>query len=425
MASIPVYAESKRATRVFDEKLEKLKRYRHEHGHCLLKPSDELYSWSSYLRNRMKNRLLTEDQIHRLKAVGFVFSIREGTWCRNFHHLKNLQTLSGTCSVSRESSEPLFIWCRDQRTQNRKGKLSAERKSRLDSIGFCWEYDPLQQRLQDLGKALRNKDLPRNHASYQWLHRKRKAYKRGALNPAVQSQMESIPAFTWETSLDARWDNMLSELVKFKKMYGHTDVKAGLDAPYPKLGTWVYTQRCRFRNHALSASRVAKLNAIQFQWVSGIERRRIRKLLPRKKRPCRCNISGYRLNVYCNKEDRWYQCKVLEQYDESCFLVAYPEGEVEVVTSSSHHYMVLDRQEPEKNGSEDLHKLKVADGSRLKIYWPEEKRFYAGTLIKIDKSKRRAFKVRYEDGEVRSHDLSRHTWHRLNVHLDGATEEKL
>jgi hypothetical protein len=61
------------------------------------------------------------------------------------------------------------------------------------------------------------------------------------------------------------WDEPYGQLVAFKEKQGHCRVPTE-SSENPELGTWVGNQRKAFRKGKLSAERVARLEALGFEW---------------------------------------------------------------------------------------------------------------------------------------------------------------
>jgi len=128
-------------------------------------------------------------------------------WEALFQALVAFKENQGHCRVpDRWSENPqLATWVRTQRQAFRKGKLSGERVARLEALGFEW--DPVR----------------------------------------------------------AAWEAMFQALVAFKGKQGHCNVPFGW-SENPELGTWVSNQRQTFRKGKLSEERVARLEALGFEW---------------------------------------------------------------------------------------------------------------------------------------------------------------
>jgi Helicase associated domain len=140
-----------------------------------------------------------------MSAEMYLGELRTLRWDRGFAALRKFRAREGHCCPSRRHVEGGFAlgpWVSVQRY--RKDLLSAERKRRLDAIGFVWD---------------------------------------------------------WRDDL---WEQNFAALSKFKRREGHCHVPALHREGKYRLGYWVSTQR---RNKSdLSAEREARLNKIGFVW---------------------------------------------------------------------------------------------------------------------------------------------------------------
>merc|ERR1740139_1650157 len=76
------------------------------------------------------------------------------------------------------------------------------------------------------------------------------------------SKLDSI-GFTWSIKLDARWEIMFEELRIFKESEGHCNVP--YDYSYnPELGRWVSYQR--WQRLKILKERASRLDSIGFTW---------------------------------------------------------------------------------------------------------------------------------------------------------------
>ena len=97
----------------------------------------------------------------RLDDIGFVWDTLQSDWEEGFYSLQKYRDREGHCLVPQRHKEgnfPLGQWISVQRAN--KDKMSVERRSRLDDIGFVW--DTLQSdweegfyNLQNIGTAKR------------------------------------------------------------------------------------------------------------------------------------------------------------------------------------------------------------------------------------------------------------------------------
>ena len=126
-------------------------------------------------------------------------------WKNGFAALSKFRAREGHCCPSRyhvEGEFTLGAWVSTQRYL--KDKLSAERKRRLDKLGFVWNWR------------------------------------------------------------DYLWERGFANLLKFKRREGHCRVPSVRKEENHNLGYWVSTQRKNQKQ--MSAERKARLNKIKFAW---------------------------------------------------------------------------------------------------------------------------------------------------------------
>jgi hypothetical protein len=119
-----------------------LKEFKSREGHCGVPRGHQegyfkLGTWVVNLRHNKKT--MSVERRRRLDAIGFVWDPYEVEWENNFALLKGFKSREGHCRVPRGHQEGNFklgTWVVNQR--NRKNTLSAERKQRLNAIGFVW-----------------------------------------------------------------------------------------------------------------------------------------------------------------------------------------------------------------------------------------------------------------------------------------------
>ena len=201
--------ESKRAKQ-WNDKFEFLKKFKKRFHHCnvpdLWKENPALGRWVAMQRTH--RHLLSKERIRKLNELGFTWNMREFVWERDYQKLIAFKGQFGHCEVPKGRKEfaQLAEWVGKQRIDKRKGlsRLSAERISKLNKIGFHW------------GR-------------------------------------ENKP-----------WDERFKELKAFKSRFGHCRVLRSWKEN-PGLAKWVAHQR-RGR-HKLSADRKKKLNQLGFVWL--------------------------------------------------------------------------------------------------------------------------------------------------------------
>jgi superfamily II DNA or RNA helicase len=120
-----------------------LKKFQAREGHCLV-PDDHVegsYNLGTWVGiQRGKKDALSAERKRRLDAIGFVWEAREGAWEERFDALKAFKAREGHCRVPHghiEGSIKLGTWVVHERAK--KDTMSAERKKRLDALGFVWD----------------------------------------------------------------------------------------------------------------------------------------------------------------------------------------------------------------------------------------------------------------------------------------------
>ena len=122
-----------------------LKRYMEQFGHCDVPKrcgdNDQLSTWVKTQRTINNAGKLSSEHKARLEELGFVWQPHKTAWESMFIELKRYKEQFGHCnvSVSWEDNPSLGRWVSTQRSKWKKGQLSADRKARLDALGFVWE----------------------------------------------------------------------------------------------------------------------------------------------------------------------------------------------------------------------------------------------------------------------------------------------
>ena len=198
-------------THKWEEGYQHLEAYVSEHGDCKVplryQSADgfRLGIWVN--KQRQKQNRLSPERKARLDALGFIWDRHEALWEEGFDHLQAFVKEHGHCEVSdahvADDGYPLGQWVRVQRRQ--KDSISAERKARLDALGFIWD------------------------------------------------------------ALAQQWEVGFQHLAAFVREHGHCRVLATHVAAdgYP-LGQWVKVQRRR--KDRMSAERKARLDGLGFVW---------------------------------------------------------------------------------------------------------------------------------------------------------------
>eukprot|EP00178_Gracilaria_changii_P009155 TRINITY_DN26_c0_g3_i17.p1 TRINITY_DN26_c0_g3~~TRINITY_DN26_c0_g3_i17.p1 ORF type:complete len:480 (-),score=116.10 TRINITY_DN26_c0_g3_i17:5722-7161(-) len=125
-------------TAMWEERFRKLSEWKKQHGHCAVPIAQgELGTWVSKQRQLRKRGKLSKEKIDALDSLKFTWSTAEADWEDKFKRLVQWTRTRGHASVPFNEGE-LGWWVNTQRQCKRKGKLSASREARLQSLGFVW-----------------------------------------------------------------------------------------------------------------------------------------------------------------------------------------------------------------------------------------------------------------------------------------------
>jgi hypothetical protein len=237
----------RRPNRNWDGYFQLLVEYKEEHGNCNVS-SRICINDAGFLRwiqnQRYDSSKLTKKQREKLQEIGFDWETdeqkKEHAWEEKFKRVKALVRgkKKGLASVSIKKKDPVLgAWLSKQRIQNSRGKLSLDRKEKLDSVRMSWairagakntnakdeekwyeKYETLVEFHEDHGHCIVScnyKDKPLG----QWVARQRRDYVEERMRPDRQELLDDID-FVWkidaadpEASLHQRqWNEMYKRL---------------------------------------------------------------------------------------------------------------------------------------------------------------------------------------------------------------------
>jgi hypothetical protein len=117
-------------------------KFRAREGHCCpsrrhVEGRFRLGQWVAV--QRYFRDVLPVERKRRLDKIGFVWDRRDNLWEQNFAALLKFKRRQGHCRVPvlyKEGGSKLGWWVVTQRRS--RGEMSAERRARLNKIGFVW-----------------------------------------------------------------------------------------------------------------------------------------------------------------------------------------------------------------------------------------------------------------------------------------------
>jgi hypothetical protein len=196
---------------------------------------------------------------------------REHTWEKGISALSKFKAREDHCQVPRhyvEGDYRLGQWVSVQRLG--RDSMSAERRKRLDAIGFVWDW---REYLWENGIAALTKFKARKgHCRVPSLHIERKfklgqwvSVQRSRGNAMSVERRRRLDAFgfVWDR-FEYAWEQRFVALTKFKTREGHCRVPSLHIEGKIKLGPWVIGQRSK--KDKMPAKRRTRLNKIEFVW---------------------------------------------------------------------------------------------------------------------------------------------------------------
>jgi len=263
---------------LWETMFEELRKFKEREGHCNVPSSysdnPELGRWVS--SQRVQRLIMSRERASKLDSIGFTWEAEPDVgWEIMFDDLRKFKEREGHCNVPYSYSENLELYRWVSYHRAKRLKISKERASKLDSIGFTWERNQ-DVRWEIMFEELRKyKDregpcnVPYNYSNNPELDRwvRNQRGKRLKISNERVSKLDSI-GFIWNRNSDAKWEIMFEELRKFKEREGHCNVSTRY-SENPELGNWVRNQRSN--RLKVSKERVSKLDSIGFTWVVGIK----------------------------------------------------------------------------------------------------------------------------------------------------------
>eukprot|EP00956_Cyclotella_meneghiniana_P027352 scaffold61109_cov22-Cyclotella_meneghiniana.AAC.5 len=196
-------------------------------------------------------------------------------WEQRYGELEIYKEEYGNCNVPQKFDKypGLGKWVMTQRAYKKKGKLTVERKRKLDDIGF--DIDPLTTawnkhfvELEQFKNAHGHCNVPQRYDENPklgaWVHQQRVLKKKDKLCEEREKTLNTLN-FTWDLKPDL-WDSQYEALLEFKSKFGDCNVPT-IFAEDPSLGRWVHNQRTKFNNGGMEQDKFNKLKKIDFKWT--------------------------------------------------------------------------------------------------------------------------------------------------------------
>ena len=173
-----------------------LKKFVEENGHALVNTEQHsLGGWVTTQRTYMRKGLLAQDKIDLLEEIGFIWSVQDSEWWRNYQSAHDYFIQNGHLNVLRSDKKntKLYNWIVGQRSSrwNSQGRINL-----LNSIGFIWDTDrPKWEEKYNL--YLQD---PKSKRSRGWAYFQRDNYRKGNLKQYKIDLLNKVN-FDWNPPL--------------------------------------------------------------------------------------------------------------------------------------------------------------------------------------------------------------------------------
>lgn len=270
-------------TLAWDEMFGRLSAYKQIFGHTNVPATwiedAELGAWVSMQRRLHKKSHLSKTRVEKLDEIGFLWDPLAARWEEMFSALQDYKHALGHCDVPMAWAEnrQLANWVRVQREMKRLGKISKDRSTRLNQLGFKWEvlndkWEELFSSLVAYQKVHWDCEVPRvwqeNPRLGVWVHtlRRQKRGKQERLGELSKDQIRRLDdlGFEWNPHRSTR-EQMFKALVDYRTAHGDCNVPPSWE-DNPQLGQWVSHQRSHYKRGLLDKVKADRLESLGFVW---------------------------------------------------------------------------------------------------------------------------------------------------------------
>lgn len=276
----------------FEEWFSLAENYYKEHGNLLVPlkyvtpTGEKLGIWIVNNRKRYADGLLLPNRVRALNSIGMFWSIHEKNWQDMYTALLEYQSIHGDLNVPSkyvtENGKTLGRWLIYQTVLHFKGTLSREHEEKLESIGVIWrtnyvKWSFMYKLATEYQKEHGNLNIPQNYTTSDgetlgiWLQTQRNNYRDGKLKPERIKLLEDI-GINWRLKQCYSWEEMYCLAAEYYKTNGNLAIPRSYKAPNgANLGTWLSSQRQKYRQGKLEKEKALALENIGVVWEFKID----------------------------------------------------------------------------------------------------------------------------------------------------------
>lgn len=309
------------------------------------------------------------------------------SWDLNFELLNEYVEKIGRFPGGNTSYEGVSIgkWCITQRVLNNQGKLSEDRKDKLNSIDFPWNineeswmaaYNEFARLTEKLGHFPLKDEMPKGKKDlFNWLNIQRRHYRSGTLAPQRAQMLINLGCNMTVLSI-SQWEERYEQLKDFIDKNGrlpnYSDRKKSTLCNV--LCTWINTQRGSYVKGTITPEHKAALDEINFPWSKRDVQWNMyfdilkqyyieHKTLPKAKTV----VDGVRISTWYNNQVRFYRDGTMPperraRFENEGIPVVFP-GEQHKVETWMRYYdsyvEYLDKFHKHPSSTERYHDLEI------------------------------------------------------------------
>ena len=245
---------------------------------------EKLGNWIGVQRRVYKAGEMPAVRQKKLESLGIVWSPSKAHWDEMLSYARDFRDKMGHLMIPAghlvTNGSDLGCWIQRQRQKFRDGTLSDARTAKLNELGMVWDpygetWDIMFELAKEYQKEYKNLDVPCSFRTEngdclgEWISGQKKAYKSKKLSPQRQAKLESI-GIAWDQK-EAEWLRMYGVASEYAKKENHLRVPLRYQTPSgDNLGTWISSQRIKYKKGKLSVQRITKLESIGMVWDAKI-----------------------------------------------------------------------------------------------------------------------------------------------------------
>jgi superfamily II DNA or RNA helicase len=278
-----------RSTSNWDFMYGQLLKYVQDHGHAR-PPARKVQrtnfeQWVSDQRHKFNKGTLSKQRIEKLQNLpGWSWDPLGDSWNKFYDLTVQFSEEFGHAAVPTKPTlykgESLARWINNQRVDFKKGVLDSDKVRRLELInGWTWapkvdQFERGFRALLQYSSREGTSRVPAGHVEVfegndirlgSWCTTRRGDYSKGWLSEDQIFRFEKLPNWSWNP-IEGDWEAWFDELLVFGKVNGHylvpKDTRTSKSTQFKSLGSWVNTQRQRYKKGKLEPERIARLESL-------------------------------------------------------------------------------------------------------------------------------------------------------------------